>query len=90
MEGRVASIALGASYRVNDQWKFRFGMAFDQTPVDEPTPRRGCRTRTAGGWPIGGEYKWTPNFKFDAGFVYIFADSPKFNQNAGQHRDQWL
>ena len=25
----------------------------------------------------------SPNLKFDAGFVYIFADSPSFNQNQG-------
>ena len=50
-----------------------------------PTPRRGCRTPIAGGWRSAAQYKWTPNLKFDAGFVYIFADSPGFNQNAGQH-----
>ena len=32
---------------------------------------------------IGGEYKWTPNWKLDAGFVYIMGDSPSFNQNQG-------
>ncbi len=75
-------IALGASYRVNDQWKARFGVAFDQTPVtNHPTPRLPDSDRW---WlAIGGEYKWTPNLKFDAGFVYIFADSPGFNQNLG-------
>ena len=75
-------IALGASYRVNDQWKARFGVAFDQTPVtSHPTPRLPDSDRW---WlAIGGEYKWTPNLKFDAGFVYIFADSPGFNQNLG-------
>jgi len=72
----------GASYRYNDQWKTRFGVAFDQTPVtNDPTPRLPDSDRW---WlAIGGEYKWTPNWKFDAGFVYIFADSPSFNQNQG-------
>lgn len=74
--------ALGASYRPNDQWKVRFGVAFDQTPVtNEPTARLPDSDRW---WlAIGGEYKWNPNWKFDAGFVYIFADSPSFNQNRG-------
>jgi long-chain fatty acid transport protein len=72
----------GASYRVNDQWKARFGVAYDQSPVtNDPTVRLPDSDRW---WvAIGGEYKWTPNFKFDAGFVYIFADSPSFNQNQG-------
>ena len=74
--------ALGASYRYNDQWKARAGVAFDQTPVtNDPTVRLPDSDRW---WlAIGGEYKATPNWKFDAGFVYIFADSPSFNQNQG-------
>ncbi len=76
-------ISAGASYRYNDQWKARFGIAYDQTPVtNEPTPRLPDSDRW---WfAVGGEYRWTPNFKFDAGFVYIAADNPKFfNRNAG-------
>jgi long-chain fatty acid transport protein len=74
--------AVGASYKVSDQWKARFGVAYDQTPVqNDPTVRLPDSDRW---WlAIGGEYKWTPNWKFDAGFVYIFADSPSFNQNQG-------
>ena len=75
-------ISGGASYRVNDQWKARFGVAFDQSPVtNDPTVRLPDSDR----WWLatGVEYKWTPNWKFDAGFVYIIADSPSFNQNKG-------
>jgi long-chain fatty acid transport protein len=74
--------AVGTSYRYNGQWKARFGVAFDQTPVTtDPTVRLPDSDRW---WlAIGGEYKPTPNWKFDAGFVYIFADSPSFNQNQG-------
>ncbi len=75
-------IAVGASYKVSDQWKARFGVAFDQTPVtNDPTVRLPDSDRW---WlAIGSEYKWKPNMKFDAGFAYIFADSPSFNQNQG-------
>jgi long-chain fatty acid transport protein len=75
-------ISAGASYKVSDQWKLRFGVAYDQTPVtNDPTVRLPDSDRW---WlAIGTEYKWTPNWKFDAGFVYIFADSPSFNQNQG-------
>lgn len=74
--------ALGASYRPNEKWKVRFGTAFDQTPVTvDPTVRLPDSDRW---WlALGGEYLYSPNLKFDAGFVYIFADSPSFNQNQG-------
>jgi long-chain fatty acid transport protein len=74
--------AVGATYKVSDQWKARFGIAFDQTPVThDPTVRLPDSDRW---WlAVGTEYKWTPNWKFDAGFVYIFADSPTFSQNNG-------
>ena len=56
--------------------------AFDQTPVtDYPTPRLPDSDRW---WlAIGGQYKHSPNLTFDAGFVYIFADSPSINRNEG-------
>ena len=77
--------AVGASYRYNDQWKARGGIAFDQTPVtNDPTPRLPDSDRW---WfAIGGEYRWTPNWKFDAGFVYIQGDSAEFNRNEGSTR----
>ncbi len=72
----------GASYRYNDRWKARFGIAFDQTPVtDEPTPRLPDSDRW---WfAVGGEYRFSPNMKFDAGFVYITAESSNFDRNEG-------
>ncbi len=75
-------VAVGASYRYNDKWKARAGVAFDQTPVtNDPTVRLPDSDRW---WlAVGGEYKPNPNWKFDAGLVYIFADSPSFNQNQG-------
>jgi long-chain fatty acid transport protein len=75
-------VALGASYRVNERWKTRFGVAFDQTPVtSHPTPRLPDSDRW---WfTIGAEYRHSPSLKFDAGFVYIKGDSVSFNQNLG-------
>ena len=60
-----------------------FGVAFDQTPVNDTNPT--VRLPDSDRWwlAVGGEYRWTPNWKFDVGFVYIFADSPSFNQNQG-------
>jgi len=75
-------IALGTSYRYNEQWKARFGVAFDTTPVTtDPTPRLPDSDRW---WiTVGGEYRWTPQWKFDAGLVYIIGDKAPFDQNLG-------
>jgi long-chain fatty acid transport protein len=72
-------IAVGTSYRYNDQWKARFGVAFDQTPVTtHPTARLPDSDRW---WiTVGGEYRWTRDWKFDAGLVYIKGDSADFDQ----------
>jgi long-chain fatty acid transport protein len=77
-------ISAGASYRYNSQWKARFGVAYDQTPVtNEPTPRLPDSNRW---WfAVGGEYKPTPNWKFDAGFVYISASSPSFSDRNAEN-----
>ena len=75
--------SLGASYRYNEQWKWRFGGAFDQTPAN--TTNTTVRLPDSDRWwlTVGGEYRATPNWKLDAGVAYIFADSPNFNQNQG-------
>jgi long-chain fatty acid transport protein len=72
--------AVGTSYRYNDQWKARFGVAFDQTPVTtHPTVRLPDSDRW---WiAVGGEYRWTPQWKFDAGLVYIKGDAADFDQH---------
>ncbi len=74
--------AVGATYKANEVWKARFGIAFDQTPVtNAPTVRLPDSDRW---WlAVGGEYKWTPTLKFDTGFAYIIGDSTNFNRNEG-------
>jgi long-chain fatty acid transport protein len=76
-------IAVGASYRYDDKWKARFGVAFDQTPANDVDTT--VRLPDSDRWwiALGGEYRYSKDLKFDAGFVYIFADSPSFNQNQG-------
>ena len=55
-----------------------------------PTARRGCPTPTAGGSRSARNTSGTPNCKFDAGFVYIFADSPRSTRTPGSTRDHGL
>ncbi len=80
----VWRIALGGNYKYNDQWKFRFGTAWDQSPVGDQyrTPRLPDGDRV---WlATGAQYKLERNWVFDVGAAYGWAPSnPTINQNAG-------
>ena len=79
----VWRISAGASYIMDAQWKFRGGVAWDQSPVQnaDRTPRLPDASRT---WlSLGAQYTMSPNWKFDAGFSYIWAQDASSNQNAG-------
>lgn len=75
--------AVGANYKYNDQWKFRGGVAFDQSPVNntDRTVRLPDGDRT---WLSAGlRYSLTKQLKFDLGLSYIFIDKPGIDQNEG-------
>jgi long-chain fatty acid transport protein len=75
--------SVGANYHYNDQWMFRGGLAFDQSPVRDAqrTPRLPDNDRT---WiSFGAQYKFSPQLLLDAGYTYIFVKDPGINQNAG-------
>ena len=75
--------SVGANYRYTDQWIFRGGLAFDQSPVRdaERTPRLPDNDRT---WiAAGAQYKFSPAIAVDFAWAYIFVKDPNMNQNAG-------
>jgi long-chain fatty acid transport protein len=75
--------SVGATYHHNDQWLFRFGYAYDQTPVNttDMTPRLPDGNRN---WAtVGAQYKWMRDLAIDVGFAYIWVNDPEINQNAG-------
>ncbi|MDH3231753.1 MAG: outer membrane protein transport protein [Alphaproteobacteria bacterium] len=64
--------AIGASWRPNDTWTLRGGIAYDQTPLSNTyrSPRLTDEDRT---WvSLGARYEVTPNFAIDAGYTHIF------------------
>ena len=75
--------SVGASYYLDNQWKFRGGLAYDQSPVQnvDRTPRLPDASRT---WlSLGVQYAMNQNLKLDGGFTYIWGGTPEINQNAG-------
>jgi long-chain fatty acid transport protein len=76
-------ISGGANYRYSDQWIFRGGVAYDQTPVRDAqrTPRLPDQDRT---WlALGAQYKFSPSLSVDVAWAYIFVRNPSINQNEG-------
>ena len=86
----VWRLSAGASYIMDDHWKFRGGVAWDESPVQnaERTPRLPDASRT---WvSVGAQYTMSPNWKFDAGFTYIWANDASSNQNEGSTNSNGL
>ena len=75
--------SIGANYHYSDQWKFRMGLAYDQTPVRDatrtPTLPDSNRTWVA----VGAQYLATPQLALDLGYTYIFVNNPSIDQNQG-------
>jgi long-chain fatty acid transport protein len=72
--------ALGVTYKYNDTWLFRTGVAFDETPIPNKnlrTPRIPGENRT---WlSLGANYKFDKQLSFDLGYAHLFVDDPKID-----------
>ncbi len=65
--------AFGVSYKYNDQWKFRAGVAYDEGAVDEEyrTPRIPDAGRQW--YALGVQYTQNENLTWNVGYTYIRA-----------------
>ena len=83
----TTSYAVGASYRVNDQWKLRAGFAIDSGAVDDEyrTPRIPEADRY---WYSGGvEYGFNEKTTLNVGYTYIRAEKGKVNLRGDHNGD---
>ncbi|MGB5716943.1 MAG: outer membrane protein transport protein [Gammaproteobacteria bacterium] len=75
--------AIGTEYTHNNKWKYRAGLALDQTPVpddSERSPRVPDADRT---WlSLGLTYSHSRNLSFDLGYAHLFVDDPKLDDVA--------
>ena len=69
--------SIGASYKVDDQWKLRAGFAVDQSAVGQEyrTPRIPDADRLW--YSAGVEYKYDEKWTFNVGYTYIRAEKGK-------------
>lgn len=73
--------ALGANYRVNQQWLLRVGGGFDQTPTNNVD--RDVRLPDADRWAlsVGAHYQMKPSIGVDVGYTHLFpASKPNVNR----------
>ena len=77
--------AIGASYQIDHQWKWRFGLAYDQSAVrvQHRTPRIPDSDRL---WfSTGFEYKLNDDLVLNAGYSYIRAEKNEVNLKGVGH-----
>ncbi|HBO49410.1 MAG TPA: hypothetical protein DD619_01245 [Alphaproteobacteria bacterium] len=81
--------SIGTSYMLDNQWKLRLGLAYDQSAVRyaHRTPRIPDSDRIWYSFGLG--YQYNDKLSFDAGYTYIKAHSARMNSaitgNEGSH-----
>ena len=75
-------VALGSHYKYNDAWKLKFGVAYDQTPVQHASERLVSLPDNDRVWFSFGT-QWTPDKvqRFDFGVSYIHVRDSKIDNN---------
>ncbi|WP_418648069.1 OmpP1/FadL family transporter [Thauera butanivorans] len=73
-------VALGANYQLNDAWKLKFGIAWDQTPVRNAEKRLTSLPDNDRIWlSFGGQWKPSRASTLDLGVAYLHVDDTKIN-----------
>ena len=79
--------SIGTSYMLDNQWKLRLGLAYDQSAVRyaHRTPRIPDSNRY---WYSAGlEYKYNEKLTFNVGYTHIIADKAKVNLRGDHYGD---
>jgi long-chain fatty acid transport protein len=75
-------VAAGANYQLNDAWKLKFGLAYDQTPVKGASTRLVSLPDNDRVWlSIGTQWKPAKNTTIDVGATYLLIEDTEINNN---------
>ena len=75
-------IALGANYKLNDAWKLKYGIAYDQTPVKSAAKRLTSLPDNDRVWfSLGAQWAPSKTSKLDLGASYIYVRDSKIDNN---------
>jgi long-chain fatty acid transport protein len=78
---------VGADYRYNDAWTWRFGVAYDNTPIpdaDHRTPRIPDSDRIS--VAVGGQFRASKQAVVDFGYMHIFFHDSQTTSPAGGYQ----
>ena len=71
-------VAVGGSYRYNNTWLFRTGLAWDETPIPNDSLRSPVVPGNDRTWlTLGANYRYTKQISFDFGYAHLFVDDPE-------------
>jgi long-chain fatty acid transport protein len=74
--------ALGANYMLNDAWKLKMGIAYDQTPVKGPDTRLVSMPDNNRTWfSAGAQWKPSKGMAVDVGGAYLYVKDAEINNN---------
>jgi long-chain fatty acid transport protein len=75
-------IGLGATYKYNDAWKIKYGIAYDQTPVKRAATRLVSLPDNDRVWfSLGAQWAPSKASRLDLGATYIYIRDSKINNN---------
>jgi long-chain fatty acid transport protein len=73
---------IGLSYKHNDKWQFRTGVAYDETPIPNSQRRTARIPGTDRTWlAFGASYQVTDSIIIDAAYAHLFMDDPKIDES---------
>lgn len=75
-------VALGANYKLNDAWKLKFGVAFDESPVPDKERRLVSLPDNDRTWfTVGGQWKVSKANTLDLGAAYLYVPDTKIDND---------
>ena len=75
--------SLGGVYRVNDAWKLRAGVAYDEAPVPDSTRTARLPDADRKWVAVGAQWAVSQQMVIDAGYAHLFSSDSRISQNAG-------
>lgn len=80
-------IALGANYKLNQQWTLKGGVAWDQSPVDSDTYRPTSLPDNNRYWvSVGAKYNFNDRTSVDVGYTHLFLKSTAINNDTDPNK----
>ncbi|MGI9336668.1 MAG: OmpP1/FadL family transporter [Gammaproteobacteria bacterium] len=75
-------VSVGLNYYYNPKWTWRFGVAFDESPVPNAEFRTARLPDNDRLWvSLGVGYAWSDNLQLDAGWAHLFIDDTRINRD---------